>query len=73
LYTGDLTCVSLQQNAVIDVYDVCCGTGTIAMYVADVSDNIRNIFGVELLPEAVEAAKYNANINKISNVEFIAG
>ncbi|MEZ4721681.1 MAG: 23S rRNA (uracil(1939)-C(5))-methyltransferase RlmD [Flavobacteriales bacterium] len=52
------------------VYDLYTGTGSIALYVADKS---KKIVGVEYVPEAIEDAKKNAELNGISNVEFYAG
>ncbi len=52
------------------VYDLYCGTGTIAQLTAAVADRV---YGVELVPEAVEAARLNARANGIGNCEFIAG
>ncbi len=52
------------------VYDLYSGTGTIAQFVAPVADKV---YGVEIVPEAVEAAKENAKENELDNCEFIAG
>lgn len=52
------------------VYDLYSGTGTIAQMVASVA---RKVIGVEIIEEAVEAAKENAAGNGLSNCEFIAG
>lgn len=52
------------------VYDLYSGTGTIAQMVASVA---RKVIGVEIVEEAVEAAKENAAANGLSNCEFIAG
>ncbi len=52
------------------VYDLYCGTGTIAQIVAD---KAKKVIGIELVEEAVEAAKVNAELNGIKNVEFLAG
>lgn len=52
------------------VYDLYSGTGTIAQLVAPVADKV---YGVEIIPEAVEAAKENAKENGLDNCEFIAG
>lgn len=52
------------------VYDLYSGTGTIAQMVASVA---RKVIGVEIIEEAVEAAKENAAGNGITNCEFIAG
>ncbi len=52
------------------VYDLYSGTGTIAQMLAPVS---RKVIGVEIVEEAVEAAKENAELNGLHNCEFIAG
>ena len=52
------------------VYDLYTGTGTIANFVAA---NARHVVGLEYVPEAIEDAKVNSQINKISNTSFFAG
>jgi 23S rRNA (uracil-5-)-methyltransferase RumA len=52
------------------VFDLYSGTGTIAQIVAPVANEV---IGVEIVPEAVEAAKENAKLNKLDNCRFIAG
>ncbi|OAB78255.1 23S rRNA (uracil(1939)-C(5))-methyltransferase RlmD [Cochleicola gelatinilyticus] len=52
------------------VYDLYTGTGTIAQFVAK---KARKVIGVESVPEAIEAAKENAQLNQIENVEFYVG
>lgn len=52
------------------VYDLYSGTGTIAQMLAPVA---KKVIGVEIVPEAVEAAKENARMNHLNNCEFIAG
>lgn len=52
------------------VYDLYTGTGTIANYVAR---SARKVIGVEYVPEAIEDAKVNSQINGIENTEFFAG
>lgn len=52
------------------VYDLYSGTGTIAQLMAPVA---RKVIGVEIVEEAVEAAKVNAKANGLNNCEFIAG
>ena len=52
------------------VYDLYSGTGTIAQMIAPVA---RKVIGVEIVEEAVEAAKENAALNGLVNCEFIAG
>ena len=52
------------------VYDLYTGTGTIALFV---SASVRKVVGIELVPEAIEAAKENAQANGITNADFFAG
>lgn len=52
------------------VFDLYCGTGTIGQIAAH---NAKKVIGIELIEEAVEAAKENAKLNGLDNCEFIAG
>ena len=52
------------------IYDLYCGTGTIAQLLSEKADKV---IGIELISEAVDAARANAKRNGISNCEFIAG
>ena len=52
------------------VFDLYCGTGTIGQIAAH---NAKKVIGLELIEEAVEAAKENAKLNGLDNCEFIAG
>ena len=52
------------------VYDLYSGTGTIAQILAPVA---KEVIGVEIIEEAVEAAKENAKRNRLGNCEFLAG
>ena len=52
------------------VYDLYSGTGTIAQMLAPVS---KEVVGVEIIEEAVEAAKENAALNGLDNCKFLAG
>jgi 23S rRNA (uracil1939-C5)-methyltransferase len=52
------------------VYDLYTGTGTIANYVAHLA---KRVIGLEYVPESIEDAKVNAQINNIDNAEFFAG
>lgn len=66
-YVGDLD-VSDGDGAI--VYDLYSGTGTIAQILAPVA---KKVIGVEIVSEAVEAAKENAQLNGLTNCEFLAG
>jgi 23S rRNA (uracil1939-C5)-methyltransferase len=52
------------------VYDLYTGTGTIAQFVAK---QAKKVVGVEAVPDAITAAKENAQLNNIENVEFYVG
>ena len=52
------------------VYDLYSGTGTIAQILAPVAGEV---WGVELIEEAVEAARLNAGANRLANGHFLAG
>ncbi|MBQ6814162.1 MAG: 23S rRNA (uracil(1939)-C(5))-methyltransferase RlmD [Lachnospiraceae bacterium] len=52
------------------VFDLYSGTGTIAQMLAKVA---KKVIGVEIIEEAVEAAKINAAFNGLDNCDFIAG
>lgn len=65
-YVGDLT-RNKDKEVVFDLYS---GTGTIAQLMAPVA---KKVIGVEIVEEAVEAAKKNAELNGLHNCEFIAG
>ncbi|EOD01172.1 23S rRNA (uracil(1939)-C(5))-methyltransferase RlmD [Caldisalinibacter kiritimatiensis] len=52
------------------IFDLYCGTGTIAQIMAPVA---KKVIGIEIVEEAVEAAKENAKLNGLDNCDFIAG
>ncbi|MBE5953385.1 MAG: class I SAM-dependent RNA methyltransferase, partial [Lachnospiraceae bacterium] len=52
------------------VFDLYSGTGTIAQMMSPAADKV---IGIEIVEEAVEAAKENAKLNGLNNCEFIAG
>ncbi|MCR5338976.1 MAG: 23S rRNA (uracil(1939)-C(5))-methyltransferase RlmD [Lachnospiraceae bacterium] len=52
------------------VWDLYCGIGTISLFLAK---KAANVFGVEIVEEAIEDAKRNAGLNDIRNTEFYAG
>ena len=52
------------------VYDLYTGTGTIAQFVAK---QAKRVVGVEAVPDAITAARENAQLNNIDNVEFYVG
>ena len=67
LYSKARDYVGTTKDKVI--FDLYSGTGTIAQMLAPVA---KKVIGVEIIPEAVEAAKINAGINGLDNCEFIA-
>ena len=52
------------------VWDLYCGAGTISLFLAQ---KAKHVYGVEIVPEAIEDAKENARINGIDNVTFFTG
>lgn len=68
LYQTALDFAGLTGNEV--VWDLYCGIGTISLFLAK---QARKVYGVEIVPEAIENAKENARINGIENVEFVCG
>ena len=62
----ELACLSGKEM----VYDLYTGTGTIANFVAR---NASKVVGIEYVPEAIEDAKVNSEINGIANTVFYAG
>ena len=52
------------------VYDLYTGLGTIAQFVAR---SAKKVVGIEAIPEAIEAARKNAEVNGIANTAFFAG
>ena len=68
LYKKTREYAALTGNEV--VYDLYTGTGTIANFVAK---NAKKVIGVEYIPEAIEDAKINSEINGIKNTHFFAG
>lgn len=52
------------------VWDLYCGIGTISLFLAQ---RAKKVYGIEIVPQAVEDAKRNAEINGIDNAEFFVG
>ncbi len=52
------------------VWDLYCGIGTISLFLAQ---KAKQVYGVEIVPQAIEDAKNNAKLNGISNAEFFVG
>lgn len=52
------------------VWDLYCGIGTISLFLAQ---KAKQVYGVEIVPEAIEDARRNARLNQMENVEFFVG
>lgn len=52
------------------VWDLYCGIGTISLFLAK---KAKQVYGVEIIPQAIEDAKENAARNRITNVSFYVG
>lgn len=68
LYSVVRELAALKESDV--VYDLYTGTGTIAQFL---SRRVKKVVGIEYVPEAIEDAKVNAEINGIENTLFFAG
>ena len=52
------------------IFDLYCGIGTIGIFA---SKNVKKVYGIEIVPQAIEDAKENAKLNNIQNAEFMVG
>ena len=52
------------------IFDLFCGIGTIGIFA---SKNVKKLYGIETIKEAIEDAKENARINNVENAEFFVG
>jgi len=68
LYEKALEYAGLTGNEI--VIDAYCGIGTISLFMAG---HAQHVYGVEIVPDAVEDAKRNAQMNEIRNITFEAG
>lgn len=68
LYSKAIEFAKLDENDVL--CDLYCGIGTIGIFA---SNKVKQVYGIEIIEEAVEAAKENAKINNVNNIEFIVG
>ncbi len=66
LYSTAIEYASLSGTE--EVWDICCGIGTISICMAD---SAKTVHGLEIVPEAIEDAKKNAVANNTGNVDFI--
>lgn len=68
LYGKALEYAALSGNE--NVFDLYCGIGTISLFL---SQKAKKVYGVEIVPQAVENAKENAVLNNVDNVDFLLG
>ena len=68
LYGKVLEFAGLSKDKV--VWDLYCGIGTISLFLAE---KAKFVYGVEIVPQAIEDAKVNAGINGIENAAFFVG
>lgn len=68
LYATALEFAGLTGNET--VWDLYCGIGTISLFLAK---RAKKVYGVEIVGQAIEDARANAELNNISNVEFFVG
>ena len=68
LYKKAIEFANLKENDIL--CDLYCGIGTIGICA---SNKVKKVYGIEIVEEAIEAAKENAKLNNVDNIEFIAG
>ena len=68
LYDYIIKTANFKKNDI--VYDLYCGTGTIGIYVANL---VKKVYGIEIVEDAIEDAKFNAKENNIDNIQFYCG
>lgn len=68
LYQKALEYAELNGNEI--VWDAYCGIGSISLFLAQ---KAKKVYGVEIIPEAIENARENAQLNGLTNTEFYAG
>ena len=68
LYKKAIEYANLEKEDIL--CDLYCGIGTIGICA---SIKVKKVYGIEIVEEAIEAAEENAKINKVDNIEFIAG
>merc|ERR1719473_874058 len=70
LYQQAIDWLELNKEKSSTMLDVCCGVGTIGLVA---SKQAKKVLGLEIIAEAVECAKRNAELNDIKNVSFHVG
>lgn len=68
LYRTAINQANLDKNDIL--FDLYCGIGTIGIFA---SKYVNKVYGIEIVPQAIEDAKENAKINDVKNIEFICG
>lgn len=68
LYNIGVQAVKINKNDV--VFDLYCGIGTISIFMAKYA---KEVYGIEIVDEAVKMAEENASLNKVENTKFISG
>ncbi len=68
LYNTAIEAAKLNNQDIL--FDLYCGIGTIGIFA---SKFVKKVYGIEIVPQAIEDAKENTKINKITNAEFIVG
>ena len=53
-----------------ELFDLYCGVGTLSLFMADA---VKKVTGIELVDVAIKNAKFNADVNKVENCEFVLG
>ena len=68
LYNTAIEAANLSKEDTL--FDLYCGIGTIGIFA---SKYVKQVYGIEIVEQAIEDAKENAKINKVKNAEFICG
>ena len=68
LYNTAIEAANLSKEDTL--FDLYCGIGTIGIFA---SKFVKQVYGIEIVEQAIEDAKENAKINKVDNAEFICG
>ena len=68
LYNTAIEAAKLDKEDTL--FDLYCGIGTIGIFA---SKKVKQVYGIEIVEQAIEDAKENAKINNVKNAEFICG